>query len=144
VFPYAAHQQYFREKVQPLLGRHEFLGPLLPERKRKLLAQAKCLLHPTVAPETSSLVAMEAMAAGTPVIAFRSGALTEIVDHGVTGFLVDSKEEMADAIRRVDQISPRICWEEANRRFSKQRMAQQYFRLYKHLIEGYEAEHRCA
>jgi glycosyltransferase involved in cell wall biosynthesis len=144
VFPYEAHQQYFCEKVVPLLGKHRFLGPVVPPRKEQLLAQAKCLLHPTLAPETSSLVAMEAMAAGTPVIAFRSGALTEIVEDGVTGFLVNSIEEMAQAIRKVDAISPRVCWEAANRRFSKERMVQQYFRLYRNLLATDAREQRCA
>ena len=65
-----------------------------------MLADAKCLLHPTLAPETSSLVAMEAMAAGTPVIAYRSGALPEIVEDGVTGFLVNDVDGMAEAIGR--------------------------------------------
>lgn len=134
VFPYPDHERYFRDKVEPLLGAespgHAFLGPLLPERKQDLLAQAKCLLHPTLAPETSSLVAMEAVAAGTPVIAYRSGALPEIVEDGVTGFLVDSAEEMAAAIRKVHTIDPEICRSTARRRFSRERMVRDYFDLY--------------
>src|SRR6185312_3025046 len=111
VFPYEEHRKYFQEEILPLLGcnagriEHRFLGPLAPDRRQKLLAHAKCLLHPTLAPETSSLVAMEALATGTPVIAYRSGALSEIVEDGVTGFLVDNVEEMAAAIRDVTAIS---------------------------------------
>lgn len=99
VFPYRDHQAYFDQELKPLLGnpasavRHEFLGTVSSTERQELLARAKCLLHPTLAPETSSLVAMEALACGTPVIAYRSGALCEIVEHGVTGFLVDSVEE---------------------------------------------------
>lgn len=134
VFPYPDHEQYFREKIEPLLGAadagHAFLGPLLPERKQRLLARAKCLLHPTLAPETSSLVAMEALAAGTPVIAYRSGALPEIVEDGVTGFLVDTAEEMAAAIRKVHTINPEVCRSTARRRFSRERMVRDYFDLY--------------
>ena len=140
VFPYKDHQDYFREKIQPLLDpnapepRHQFLGPLSPGRRQSLLAEAKCLLHPTLAPETSSLVAMEALAAGTPVIAFRSGALPDIIEEGVTGFLVDSAESMADAISRVGAIQPEVCRNTAERRFSKRRMVQDYFHLYRSLV----------
>ncbi|MFP5276610.1 MAG: glycosyltransferase [Acidobacteriota bacterium] len=136
VFPYPEHQQYFREQVAPLLEerpglpRHAFLGPLSPSRKQRLLAGARCLLHPTRAPETSSLVAMEALAAGTPVIAFRSGALPEIVEDGVTGFLVNTAEEMAEAIRRVGSLSRQACRSAAQRRFPLQRMIAGYMDLY--------------
>ena len=139
VFPWRHHLAYFDEKIQPLLEhrncvRHKFCGPLSPERKQRLLAQARCLLHPTIAPETSSLVAMEALAAGTPVIAYPSGALPEIVEDGVTGFLVNSVESMAAAIRRIDAIRPEVCREAAARRFSRARMIRQYFELYRTLV----------
>lgn len=138
VFPWPDHQRYFRERIKPLLEecqgiRHEFRGPLSPADKSDLLARARCLLHPTLAPETSSLVAMEALAAGTPVIAYPSGALPEIVDHGITGFLVQSIEEMAAAMRRVDTIDPEACRATAARRFSKERMVAEYFNLYSQL-----------
>jgi len=140
VYPYRTHQRYFEEKIEPQLERssppadHLFAGPLSPERRRQMLAEAKCLLHPTLAPETSSLVAMEALAAGTPVIAYRSGALTEIVEDGVTGFLVNDVDEMADAIKKVDAISPAACREAAERRFSQQRMIERYFDLYRRIL----------
>ena len=140
VYPYREHQQYFAEKIEPQLARsnpalkHEFAGPLTPERRRRMLAEAKCLLHPTLAPETSSLVAMEALAAGTPVIAYRSGALTEIVEDGVTGFLVNDVDEMAEAIGKVDTLSPAICHEAAKRCFSKERMIERYFDLYRKIL----------
>lgn len=149
VFPYKDHQRYFEEKLAPLLKSngsgvsHEFLGPLAPAQKQDLLASAKCLLHPTVAPETSSLVAMEAMAAGTPVIAYRSGALPEIVEHGETGFLVDGVKEMADAIGKVDTIHPETCRAVAARRFSKARMVESYLRLYRTLVQNRRAEEQC-
>jgi glycosyltransferase involved in cell wall biosynthesis len=140
VYPYRSHQRYFLEKIEPQLAGseppadHRFVGPLSPERRQLMLAQAKCLLHPTLAPETSSLVAMEALAAGTPVIAYRSGALTEIVEDGVTGFLVNDVDEMAEAIGKVDKISPAVCYEAAKRRFSKERMIERYFDLYRRIL----------
>ena len=136
-FPYREHRRYLQERIAPLLERargdlnHAFLGPVASAQRQELLAEAKCLLHPTLAPETSSLVAMEAMAAGTPVIAYRSGALPEIVEEGVTGFLVDSMEEMAAAIVRVHTLSPGACRQAAERRFSRERMVDGYFELYK-------------
>lgn len=140
VYPYRAHQQYFEDKIEPQLKKrsstsdHEFAGPLSPERRQRLLAEAKCLLHPTLAPETSSLVAMEALAAGTPVIAYRSGALPEIIEDGVTGFLVGGVDEMAEAIHKVDALSPVKCHEAAEKRFSKKKMIDRYFDLYGRML----------
>jgi glycosyltransferase involved in cell wall biosynthesis len=141
VYPYRSHQQYFQEKIAPQLRSsdrtvsHAFVGPLTPERRREMLSEAKCLLHPTLAPETSSLVAMEALAAGTPVIAYRSGALPEIVEDGVTGFLVNDVDEMAEAIGKVDAISSFACHEAAKGRFSKQSMIDRYFDLYRRVLQ---------
>jgi len=118
--------------------RHEFLGSVGAARRQELLAGAKCLLHPTLAPDTSSLVAMEAMAAGTPVIAYRSGALPEIVEHGVTGFMVDNVAEMAEAIRNVDRISPEVCRRTAERRFRKECMVDKYFDLYRAMVREHD------
>jgi glycosyltransferase involved in cell wall biosynthesis len=137
VFPYREHGEYFHEKVEPLLNGeagHRFLGPIETERRQRLLARAKCLLHSTIAPETSSLVAMESLAVGTPVIAYRSGALPDIIEDGVTGFLVDNVEQMADAIRRVDQIRPEDCRAAAEKRFSRERMVHDYFNLYATMV----------
>ncbi len=138
VFPYREDGEYFSEKVQPLLNgdgvSHRFLGPMEAERRKRLLARAKCLLQPSRAEETTSLTAMEALSVGTPVIAYRSGALAEIVEDGVTGYLVNSVEEMADAIQRVDQIRPEDCRAAAERRFSRDRMVHDYFNLYAAIV----------
>ena len=113
--------------------RRRYLGPVGFIRKRRLLAAARCLLVPSLVAETSSLVAMEAAACGTPVIAFRSGALPEVVEDGRTGFLVDDVDGMAEAIRRVDRIDPAACREAARRRFSNRRMAAAYLDRYQML-----------
>jgi glycosyltransferase involved in cell wall biosynthesis len=134
VFPYAAHQRYFDTAVKPALDcRRRFIGPVGLARKRRLLAMAECVLVPSLVSETSSLVAREALACGTPVIAFARGALPETIEHGRTGFLVHDEIEMAQAIARTPEIDPDACRRSARRRFSGERMAQQYFSVYEWL-----------
>ena len=134
LFPYPAHRDYFDEAVKPRLDeQRRWLGPTAGEAKRRLLAEARCLLVPSTAPETSSLVAMEALASGTPVIAFRAGALPFIIDHGRTGFIVDNVEEMADAMRRLDEIDPAACRRAACDRFPLARTTAAYLDLYARL-----------
>lgn len=133
-FAYPSHAAYFERQVAPLLdGRRRYLGPVGFARKRRLLSAARCLLVPSLAPETSSLVAMEALACGTPVIAFPAGALSEIVEDGVTGFLVRHVEEMAAAIRRAGEIDPTTCRSVARARFDRSRMTADYLCLYARL-----------
>jgi glycosyltransferase involved in cell wall biosynthesis len=92
LYSYPDHQRYFAEEVRPLLdGDRTFIGPVAGEAKRRLLAEARCVLIPSTAPETSSLVAMEALASGTPVIAYRAGALPDILEDG----LVDHAASLA-------------------------------------------------
>ena len=134
VFPYPAHERYFRDEITPRLDRaRRFLGPLDPARRRRLLAGARCLLVPSEVAETSSLVAMEALASGTPVVAFRRGALPEIVEDGRTGFLVDNVEEMAAAIERCRGLSPAACRAVAEARFSAASTTRGYLRLYEEI-----------
>ncbi len=137
VFGYEEHVEYFRRHIEPSLGqRCRFIGPVGPRRKRRLLSAARCLLVPSQAPETSSLVAMEAMACGTPVVAFATGALPEIVEDGVTGFLVRSAEEMSEAIAMTSRIDPEACRARAVSRFSDRRMIGQYIELYQQLTSA--------
>jgi glycosyltransferase involved in cell wall biosynthesis len=91
---------------------------------------------PSLTEETSSLVAREALAAATPVIARPAGALVDTVEHGRTGFLVEATPEMAEAIRRCDQIEPRRCWEAARARFALQPMIAAYLRTYDRLARS--------
>jgi glycosyltransferase involved in cell wall biosynthesis len=136
VHPFAYHRRYFQEEIDPLLDeRRQYLGPVDLENKLDLLGSARCLLVPSSVAETSSLVAMEALASGTPVVAFRCGALPEIVEHGRTGFIVDSEQEMAEAVRRIDAISPDFCRATARERFDVHRMVDEYLELYWQAIE---------
>jgi glycosyltransferase involved in cell wall biosynthesis len=134
VFRYEAHQRYFDEEIAPHLGQAcHFVGPLGLARKRRFLSAARCLVVPSSAAETSSLVAMEALACGTPVVAFRAGALPEIVAHGRTGFLVDNAEEMAEAICAADALGGDSCRRVARTRFSRETMIAAYLDRYARL-----------
>ncbi len=134
VHPFRAHERYFSQEVAPLLDdKRQYVGAVGLDRKKFLFAEAKCLLIPSLVAETSSLVAMEALSSGTPVVAFRSGALPEVVEHGTTGFIVESKTEMEEAIQRVDDISPATCREQAKTRWNASRMIDDYIRLYESL-----------
>ncbi|HLJ72788.1 MAG TPA: glycosyltransferase, partial [Roseiarcus sp.] len=130
-FRYAEHERYFAEEIRPHLGPAcRFAGPLNFARKRRFLTAARCVALPSLVPETSSLVAMEALACGTPVVAFRAGALADIVAHGRTGFLVETAEEMAEAMIEAAALDPDTCREEARARFSNRRMTAAYLDLY--------------
>jgi glycosyltransferase involved in cell wall biosynthesis len=137
VFAYEAHRRYFEDKVLPRLDRaRRFIGPVGFARKRRLLTAARCLLVPSLAPETSSLVAREALACGTPVVAFPNGALAETVEEGRTGFLVDGVDEMAEGIWRAPALDPEECRRAARERFSLEGMIERYFAVYERLAAG--------
>ncbi|MDX7952034.1 glycosyltransferase [Lichenihabitans sp. Uapishka_5] len=134
VYPYPDHQRYFDEAVRPALGPGcRFLGPVGFARKRRLLSAARCLLVPSLAAETSSLVAREAAACGTAVIAFPNGAMTETVEHGRTGFIVDDVAGMAAEIGNAGRIAPEACRAVAAARFSEAVMVDRYLALYSQL-----------
>jgi glycosyltransferase involved in cell wall biosynthesis len=136
VYPYQAHQAYFAEQIRPRLGPGvRFFGGIDFKRKRRLLSAARCLLVPSLVAETSSLVAIEALACGTPVVAFPAGALADIVEPGVTGFLVNDAREMADAIHCTDALDRERCREVARRKYSLDRMVEAYFAAYRHLVQ---------
>lgn len=135
LYPYPDHVRYWRTELQPRLRPpHRFLGPIGMQRKPALLAAARCLLAPSLVAETSSLVAMEALACGTPVVAFAAGALPEIVAHRQTGFVVRDSLEMAEAIRQADGLDRQSCRFEARRRFSCETMVARYLDLYARLL----------
>lgn len=131
VAQYPAHLAYYENEFLPRLdARREFIGVVEMPAKQALMAGARAVIIPSTVKETSSIVAMEALACGTPVIAYRSGALPEIVTHGVTGFIVDSLQGLAEAMKKVESIDRRKCREVAEERFDAKRMAAAYIALY--------------
>ncbi|WP_394841307.1 GNAT family N-acetyltransferase [Pendulispora brunnea] len=133
VFPFPEHLRYFEKEVRPRLdARRRFIGPVGRRGKRRLLARASCVIVPSVVPETSSLVSMEALASGTPVIAFPNGALPEIVAHGRTGFLVRDFTEMVDAIRKARTLTSEDCRATAER-FALDTMCGRYLSIYERI-----------
>jgi glycosyltransferase involved in cell wall biosynthesis len=145
VYRYETHEQYFREEIAPRLGPEvRFIGPLDFPRKRRFLNAARCVLIPSLAPETASLVAMEAAACGTPVVAFANGALPETVEHGRTGFVVRNVDEMAAVIRCLDQIDAEVCRAIARRRFSRRAMVDRYLAAYRLLASTRTAARAAA
>ena len=141
VFPYDAHERHFREAIEPELGRGvRWLGPIGGARKRRLLAGARCVLVPSLVAETSSLVAMEALASGTPVIAYPNGALADVVEDGRTGFLVSDAGTMGDAIVRAHEIDPRACRAAAEARFDLARTGARWLELLARWASGREGD----
>jgi len=145
VSAYEAHRRYFAEEVAPRLDRRRrFIGPVGFARKRRLMTAARCLLVPSTVAETSSLVAREALACGTPVIGFPNGALPETIDHGRTGFLVADVDEMAAAIRRAPSLDPQVCRRIARERFGLAPMTERYLALYRRLASARTSARRGA
>ena len=139
VYPFSYHQQYFEREVAPRLRaipNASFISAPSAELKRRLLREAQALLITSLAEETSSLVAMEAAASGTPVVAFRRGALAEVVREGVTGFLVEDVSQAVSALRQVASISPASCVQHARENFSAVKMAERYSQLYERLTQS--------
>lgn len=141
-YAYPEHLQFMRDRIQPRLDRdRRWIGPVAGRAKERLLAQAASVVIPSKVPETSSLVAMEALAAGTPVIAYRSGALPEIVEHGRTGLLVEMGdiEGLARAMREIAEIDPALCRKVARERFSLDHMIDSYMARYGELARRHAA-----
>jgi glycosyltransferase involved in cell wall biosynthesis len=140
VYPFSYHQQYFEREVVPRLRRMpnaRLVCSPPAELKRRLLRDARALLITSLAEETSSLVAMEAAASGTPVIAFRRGALAEVVRDGVTGIMVEGVDDAAPALQQLSRISPVACVCYAWESFSASKMAGRYARLYERFVSEF-------
>ncbi len=123
--------EYFAQEVEPLLGKDaHYLGEVSHERKLALLAGAAALLFPIRWNEPFGMVMVEAMACGTPVLAFPEGAAPEVVDHGRTGFLCEDDGAMVDALSRLGDLDRRDCRLSVEGYFSTHRMVSEHIELF--------------
>jgi glycosyltransferase involved in cell wall biosynthesis len=138
-----ADRQYWDEVIAPLVRRHanvEFLGEINEQEKAGFLGNAAALLFPIDWPEPFGLVMIEAMACGTPVLAFRRGSVPEVIDDGVSGIIVDEVAQAVEAMPRLlalDRARVRACFE---RRFTVERMAHDYVEIYRRLLRQSHGE----
>jgi glycosyltransferase involved in cell wall biosynthesis len=133
-----AETRYYKERLQPLIDGVDIklVGELNDSAKGELLGGASALLFPIDWPEPFGLVMIEAMACGTPVIAYRRGSVPEVVDDGVTGFVVDSEDEAIAAVKRIGELDRRTVRATFERRFTVKKMAEQYLRHYESLCRA--------
>lgn len=132
-----ADQDYFDEKIRPLLSAShvDFIGEIGDERKSEFLGGAAALLFPIDWPEPFGLVMIEAMACGTPVIAFNRGSVPEVVEHGVTGFIAENVDAAAAMVRNIGLLSRDKIRRRFEERFTARIMAENYLRIYEGLID---------
>jgi glycosyltransferase involved in cell wall biosynthesis len=126
-------QAYWDEKIEPMIKAHpnvEYLGEICEDQKAHFLGDALALLFPIDWPEPFGLVMIESMACGTPVIAFRSGAVPEVIDNGVSGFVVNSVEEAVNAVSRLSEFDRAAVRAAFETRFTVERMTRDYLKIY--------------
>jgi len=127
----ANEHECLRDQVRPMLGPDvELVVNATRPVVDSLLAQARCLLLPIRWPEPFGMVMIEAMAKGVPVVALRQGAVPEVVEHGVTGFICDHPEELPEALHRVKELDPQACVDHVRRHFGSDLMARRYEEVY--------------
>jgi glycosyltransferase involved in cell wall biosynthesis len=135
-------QAYWDDVIKPMVEAHpdvEFIGEISETEKAAFLGGARALLFPIDWPEPFGLVMIEAMACGTPVIAFRRGSVPEVVDEAISGFIVDTVDEAVEAVARIDTLSRTETRKRFERRFTVQRMARDYIEIY-HELTGVRLE----
>ena len=129
-------EEHFKQYIEPLLHDGvEFVGEIGGREKDEFLGNAYALLFPIDWPEPFGLVMIEALACGTPVIAWRNGSVPEVIDHGRTGFIVESVEEAVKAVGRVGDLSRHACRQSFEDRFDAACMARKYVEVYRRLVE---------
>ncbi len=132
-----ADRRYYEEEVRPLIDGNpnvDFIGEINDAQKPDFLSGAHALIFPIDWPEPFGLVMIESMACGTPVIAFEAGSVPEVIDDGVTGFIVHSEDEAVAALGRLNELDRTQVRATFDRRFTSRRMAEDYVNLYEELI----------
>ena len=139
-----ADHHYYEDVIAPLLAQPhvEMLGEVDERGKQELLGHARALLFPIDWPEPFGMVMAEAMACGTPVIGFRKGSVPEVIDDGITGYVVDDIDSAVRALERVPALSRERCRRRFEQRFSAERMAADYVAIYRRVLERHHEEGR--
>lgn len=128
-------ERYYKEAVEPYLNEEiVFLGSAGPDQRNELLKGALALLHPINFAEPFGLSVAESMLCGTPVIAFNKGSMPELIEHGKTGFLVENIEEAVAAVSKISKLERIDCHKWAKRKFSKEKMVEDYISLYQQIL----------
>ena len=134
----SADKRYFKRVVEPLLRTcpgAKWVGEISERQKEEFLGNAYALLFPIDWPEPFGLVMIEAMACGTPVIAYEGGSVTEVIEEGRTGFIVTELEDAVEAVRRVADLSRARCRQVFEKRFTVTRMARDYVKVYMRIVD---------
>ena len=131
-----SEHDFFKTTIKPFIDNEQIIyyPPVGHETKHDLFSKAKCFLFPIDWEEPFGLVMLEAMACGTPVVAYKRGSVPEVIKDGQTGFVVETYEEFLAAVKKVDQISPEACRQHVEENFSVQRMTDRYLEVYRTII----------
>ena len=137
-------EDYFRSEIQPLLEGPgvEFIGEINEYEKTKFLGNASALMFPVDWPEPFGLVMIEAMACGTPVLAFRCGSIPEVIENGITGKVVGSEEDALTALPEIPSYDRRAVRKQFEERFTAKRMAKDYVSVYRRLLKTHTSSAR--
>jgi len=131
-----ADEAYFRAEIEPMLSHPliEFIGEITDDEKEEFLGKALALVCPYDWPEPFGLVFIEALACGTPVLAYRRGSVPEIIEHGITGVISETLDEMVASAASLEKIDRRQCRMGFDRRFTAERMVEGYLKIYEELV----------
>jgi glycosyltransferase involved in cell wall biosynthesis len=137
-----ADKRYFKREIEPLLTEShvEWVGEISDQQKNEFLGNAYALLFPIDWPEPFGLVMIEAMACGTPIIAYDRGSVPEVMENGVTGFIVNEIDHAVEAVGRVRDLSRAGCRDVFEKRFTASRMASDYVDAFERLADSWNGD----
>lgn len=136
-------KEFYMEFVEPALEdkRIQWVGEVNEQERNELMSHAYATLHPVTWPEPFGLTMIETMACGSPLVALRQGSIPEVVQHGKTGFVVDTADEMVEAVKKLDQIDRSYCREYALKTFNASKMADAYEAIYEKILAQKDVRH---
>ncbi|MCZ6798307.1 MAG: glycosyltransferase [Gammaproteobacteria bacterium] len=133
-------EAYFREQIEPCIdgSKVEYIGSVGPEKRQEVMGAALALLHLIHFDEPFGLSVVESMACGTPVIAYDRGSMPELIQNDRSGFIVDDLDAAVEAVGKINSLDRRVCRDDVEKRFTCQRMAQEYVGIYQRILEDRE------